>query len=927
MSTTGHTSQTLTLERVLLAQREILHQIAPDDSRRFVFQKLLAVACERLQFDFGVAWGPSEDSSAFSCAAVWQKPGAVFAQLNAATVGARMRAGEGLAGVVWSSGKAEATGSPGKGLGANRASLFTRAGLVAGVGFPIRYKESFEGVVELFSTRPIALDEPLLDAFGELGEQLARSLDHARALELIQTRERDRWDLFGLEEAFAALDDGVVIQDASGFVVACNQSLARVIGSLSIDELTGGSPPRPGFSLTYEDGRPVTQQDAPTARALREGRPVRGDLVRVDAPSGDSRWISISAQPLFREEDPAPHGVVSSFSDISDWRRAERELREQRDRAQTYLELAGTMIVVLDEAERVTLVNPKACAVLGYEEAELVGRPFLDIVIPEDDREGMRSAFQRLRGGELQDTEYIEGKVVTREGNERLIAWHNVVVPSENGGGAATLSAGEDITERRKSEQISHLAYHDGLTGLPNRALLNEHLTMALGRARRSGLAVVMLSFDLNDFKRVNDSLGHAAGDEVLRHVATRLRDSTPASDLLARQGGDEFILLLSDVDSDARAAAEEAALGILTALEAPVAVAGAEFHVGASIGISIFPNDAGDADSLLNHADTAMYQAKTAGRSGFAVYTRGDQDPLEPLSMTTRLRKTLARGGFELRYQPIVRLSDRRPVGVEALIRWRDPERGLVLPGEFIPIAEDTGLIEPIGAWVIDEILQQAHDWREEGLTPDISFNVSPRQLYHGGDIAAMIAEKLERYELDPAQLTVEITETAMMRRLERMEPRFEDLSALGLALAIDDFGAGYSSLSRLLDIPVQSLKIDRSFLARVPLDPHAGAIVKAIIELGRGLGVSIVAEGVENEAQFEFLVEHGCPLAQGFHLGRPLTAEAVTPLLRSGRLEDAVVDLQEVAFAREQHEAEPEPEPQPDERRPGLPSVADGR
>ncbi len=901
MPNTGHAAHTLTLERILLAQREVLHQLDPDDAPRFAFQKLLAVTCERLQFDFGVVWTPSEDGSSLRGAAVWQRPGAAFASLNAATVAANARRGEGLAGRVWASGQTEATESPAEGIRAHRAGLIERAGLTAGIAFPITFESRFEGIVELQSVRRLVLDRSVLTAFAELGQQLARSLDHARALDLIETRERKRWDLFGLEEAFAALDDGVVIQDATGYVVACNQSLSALIGGLSVEELTGTAPAREGVRLLYEDGSPVTQENAPTLRALRSGQPVRGQLVRVERASGEFRWVSVSAQPLFREEEGKPHGVVSSFSDISDWRRAERELREERDRAQTYLELAGTMIVVLDESERVTLVNPKACAVLGYEESELIGQAFLDTVIPEGDREMMRRVFRRLREGQLEDTEYIEGKVVTRDGNERLIAWHNAVVPSENGGAPATLSSGEDITERRKSEQISHLAYHDSLTGLPNRALLNEHLTMALGRARRNGLAVALLSFDLNDFKRVNDSLGHAAGDQVLCDVAGRLRDITRSSDLLARQGGDEFMLLLPDLDDDPRSIAARVAGGILAALEAPVSLGGAEFHVGASIGISVFPTDASDADSLLQHADTAMYQAKAAGKSGFTVYARGERDPLEPLSMTTRLRKTLARGGFELRYQPIVGLLDQTVVGVEALIRWRDPERGLVLPGEFIPIAEDTGLIEPIGEWVIDEILGQARAWSDEELEPEISFNVSPRQLQHGGNIAALMSEKLELYGVEPSRLTVEITESAMMRRLDRMEPRLDDLSRLGVSLAIDDFGAGYSSLSRLLDIPVQTLKIDRSFLTRVPLDPHAGAVLNAIIELGRGLGVSIVAEGVENEAQLEFLLERGCPLAQGFHLGRPLTADEVTALLHAGELAGPLIDLRAAALKYE--------------------------
>ena len=625
----------------------------------------------------------------------------------------------------------------------------------------------------------------------------------------------------------------------------------------------------------------MTPSNAPCMEVLRTGVPVRSCIMRFRRPDGEVVWVSVGVQPLLREGSGKPYGIVSSFSDVTQPRTSERALREERDRAQTYLDVAGTMLVVLDLERRVTLINPKGCAVLGYDKDELLGESFIEKCIKEQDRPLMQQVFQQLRHGRLEGAEYLEGRVVTKVGNERIVAWHNTLVQDENGNVTATLSSGEDITERRKAEQISHLAYHDSLTGLPNRALLNEHMTMALARARRNGHAVALLLIDLNDFKLVNDSLGHAAGDEVLCEVARRVGESIRGTDLLARHGGDEFILLLADIDGDPREIAETVASKIVHEMEKPVRLSGAEFHVGASIGISIYPEDSLDPDTLLAHADSAMYQAKAAGRNGFGVYVPGEKNALEPLSMATRLRKALENREFTLAYQPIFEIPERALVGVEALIRWNDPERGLVLPGDFIPIAEDTGLIEPIGEWVIDALCAQVQDWNRQGLHPFVSFNVSPRQLKRT-DMSAMLEGKLREFGLDGERFTMEITESAMMRRPDRAKPTLDSLSDFGMRLAIDDFGAGYSSLARLLEMPVQTLKIDRSFLVQVPDNDEACAVVKAVIQLGEGLKMATVAEGVETKEQLDFLVEHGCPLAQGFYLARPLTSADATRLLR---------------------------------------------
>jgi diguanylate cyclase (GGDEF)-like protein len=370
-----------------------------------------------------------------------------------------------------------------------------------------------------------------------------------------------------------------------------------------------------------------------------------------------------------------------------------------------------------------------------------------------------------------------------------------------------------DITERKRAEeQAAFLAYHDKLTDLPNRAMFEELLELAMARARRHDLAVAVVTADLDDFKLVNDSLGHDAGDELLRQFADRLREATRETDLVARPGGDEFLLLLADLDRSAPShgttdgptlAAEAVALRVQDALSRPFDLDGTEVYVTASVGIAVFPEHADTVTGLLKNADGAMYQSKKVSPGGYAVYADESAEALGKLSLSTRLRKAVENQNWTLHYQPVVDLSDGTMKGVEALIRWADPNGGLVPPGEFIPLAEEMGLIETIGDWVVEEVARQDQVWRAEGLELDLSFNLSPRQLWQP-DIAEKILSRLEIGGVDPAQVIVEITESTAMTDPDRTLRILWDLHARGLRLAIDDFGTGYSSLSRLKDLPV---------------------------------------------------------------------------------------------------------------------------
>jgi len=442
--------------------------------------------------------------------------------------------------------------------------------------------------------------------------------------------------------------------------------------------------------------------------------------------------------------------------------------------------------------------------------------------------------------------------------------------------------------ERKRSEgQVAFMAHHDALTSLPNRAMFEELLELALARARRQDLACAVLFLDLDNFKLVNDSLGHAAGDELLVQLAERLREATRDTDLVARQGGDEFLVLLADIEKESETplpegtdavslVAESVAVRIVQSLEAPFTLGGEEFYTSSSIGISMFPKDAQDSRSILKNADAAMYRSKKAAPAGYVVYSSEASDPLGKLSMTTRLRKAVESQHWVLHYQPIVDLDTAEMSGVEALIRWQDPNGGIIPPGDFIPLAEEMGLIVAIGDWVMGEICRQSKAWREEGLDTKISFNLSPRQLWQP-EMVEKVLSHLASADVDPGQVVVEITESSAMTDPERTQRILWDLHARGVRLAIDDFGTGYSSLSRLKHMPVHTLKIDRSFVMDLPEDQDAGNMVAAIIQLAHSLGMSPLAEGIETQKQWDFLVAKGCQLGQGFYFSRPIPASEI--------------------------------------------------
>ncbi|HUL86354.1 MAG TPA: EAL domain-containing protein [Actinomycetota bacterium] len=589
-------------------------------------------------------------------------------------------------------------------------------------------------------------------------------------------------------------------------------------------------------------------------------------------------------RPWTARDEAVVREIVEALSASVAVQRAAEDERLRDDLFRSVVEEgpAVTYIDAIDDSASSIYVSPQIETLLGYAPQEWCNDPGLwPRALHPDDR--ARALAENARHNETGEPFRLEYRMFAKDG--RVVWVHDAarVVCDDRGMPRYSHGVMIDISERKRTEEeVAFQAYHDELTGLPSRAMFEELLDLSVSRARRHDGSVAVLCVDLNDFSLVNDSLGHQAGDGLLIAVADRLREAARETDLVARRGGDQFLLLLADLARDdggidgAVMRAESVAQRIQESLLAPFGVDGTEVYVAASVGISMFPDDATDAGTLQRNAESAMYEAKKGGRSGFVLSAGSALDSSAKLQFVTRLRKAVETQRWVLHYQPVVDLESGRMIGVEALIRWIEADGTLVPPGEFIPLAEELGLIEQIGHWVVRELTYQVQAWRELDIDLEVGFNLSPRQFWQP-DLARRIQQEFRASGVDPSRVLVEVTETSAMLDPDRAQEILHELHAAGFSIAIDDFGTGYSSLSRLREMPVRVLKIDRSFVSGVNEDRQSASIVSAFLELANGLDMTTLAEGIETAEELAFLRERGCKLGQGFFFSRPVPPEEI--------------------------------------------------
>jgi diguanylate cyclase (GGDEF)-like protein/PAS domain S-box-containing protein len=595
-----------------------------------------------------------------------------------------------------------------------------------------------------------------------------------------------------------------------------------------------------------------------------------------------------------------PNELLMAVRNVLEKRRLEAENRritsqlEHSEKLYRFLiDSSPDIIYMLDAEGNFTYINGRVTELLGFERDALMGRPYT-LIVHDDDLERARYVFNERRSGE-RATRNMELRLKCNDALLRARAFDTTLrTISFNSVGMYQHAEGEDhpiycgtygiardVTERKRQEEmISYQAYHDILTDLPNRILFRDRLELAMIHARRNGTELAVMFVDLDRFKVINDSLGHMKGDNLLRQVAARLKGRLRKGDTLARLGGDEFIVLLPELAE--RSMAKVVADKFLQCLADPFLIDDTKLYVSASIGIAIHPEDGNTIDDLVRHADIAMYQVKATGKNGYRFYDSSMQDAAqEKVRMEHDLRRALQAGELEMYYQPQVDVTTGAMVAAEALMRWNHPERGLLSAAAFLPLAEETGLMVPLTDWMLTTVCRDLSRWNADGYALRVSINLSPICLARE-DFLSKLCDAIESHGVRPEQLEVEITENICIRNPEYAIQQLRKLSELGLRVAIDDFGTGYSSLAYLHRFPVHTIKIDQSFVRDIHGSDGHYPVVLAVISIARGLGLSLVAEGVETESQASYLQQAGCDTMQGYFYARPMQRQNLQQMLQ---------------------------------------------
>ncbi len=614
------------------------------------------------------------------------------------------------------------------------------------------------------------------------------------------------------------------------------------------------------------------QQVQPMLDRVLNGEEVTTEEL-LQQPDGSQRWESVHYAPN-RDSEGRVIGIYAVHTDIHEEKHNEEALRRANWMLSSHINNTPLAVMEWDREFRLVRWSPQAQNIFGWRAEEVLGMPITgNPLIHEADREMVAGLVEKLMKGE-EPRATGQSRNRTKDGGTIWCEWYHSGLLDDAGRIVSILSFVQDVSLRVQAEErLQNLATRDALTGLPNRLLLHERLSHAIAQAKRMNRRVGVLFIDLDRFKNVNDTLGHRIGDELLKHVTRALSGTLRDSDLLARLGGDEFMVIVEDFDDPTALA--KIAQKLQDAIAQPFKIEGNDIFVTSSIGISVYPDDSDDPEELLKHADVAMYRSKELGRNTFQFLDADlAERRLRQHTLETALRGALSNGTLKLHYQPVVRIADRAIVGAEALLRWTDPEHGSIPPNVFIPLAEESGLIHSLGEWVVRTAAAQCVTWRKSGLPLTISVNLSAKQFYRE-DLSQRISDIVRSEGCEPSWIELEVTETSLVHDIDAIRKVLHQLRDEGFTVAIDDFGTGYSSLTHLKHFPIDTLKIDISFIADLETDPGDAAITEAIIGLARGLGLKVVAEGVGTKEQLEFLDVRGCHYFQGYWVSEALPAD----------------------------------------------------
>jgi diguanylate cyclase (GGDEF)-like protein/PAS domain S-box-containing protein len=713
----------------------------------------------------------------------------------------------------------------------------------------------------------------------------------SRALYYLLERKEIREALRTSEARFRAISDasplGIFVSDSAGSCVYTNVAYHKISG-LSFEQTLGTNWMT---AIHPEDRKRVLTEWRDAAMGLE---PFQTEY-RFLQEEGTVVWTRVSSAPMY--EGTQPHGRVKTVEDITARKLAEFALQaaeealfDERERAQVTLNSIGDAVLTTDVAGNVTYLNLVAEAMTGWSWQEALGHPLSEVfnIIDGTTREVASNPATRAVKEDRTVGLAADCVLVRRDGHESAIEDSAAPIHNRDGQDAGAVIVFHDVSKSRAMAlKMAHLAQHDFLTDLPNRVLLTERLTQAITLAQRHHKQVALLFLDLDHFKHINDSLGHTVGDQLLQSVAERLAACVRLSDTVCRQGGDEFVILLAEIarPHDTTLVAEK----LLAAFALPHVIGGQDLHITLSIGISVYPDDGDNVETVMQNADTAMYHAKANGRNTYQFFTgEMNTEAVRRQQIESSLRRALKRGEFLLHYQPQVDLASGEMTGVEALIRWLDPNVGLLHPGRFVSIAEESGLIVPIGRWALREACRQTQLWLKRGLfAVPVSVNISAIEFRHK-DFLAGVELILKETGLPAAYLELELTESILMHDADSSASMLGALKEMGVKLAIDDFGTGYSSLSYLRRFPIDTLKIDQSFVRAIGTNDDDATIVSAVIGMGINLKQRVIAEGVETSEQLAFLRARQCAGGQGFLFSHPMPPDDF-----AGLLVDEVVSL----------------------------------